>query len=78
MLQTVYLGYLNRRNVSRRRARGSTGKVVDYSLEASNRWEGLRADQQAKDLAEGHIEEHQTQALLDLTDLKNDEFIYSI
>lgn len=52
--------------------------VVDYSLESSARWKGLREDQAAKDLAEGHLEEHNTQALLDLTDLKNDEFIYSL
>jgi len=79
VLQTLYLGFLNRRNVTRRRASGKTGAMIDYSLEASSKWKGLRADQAAKDAQEkGHAEEHYTQALLDLTDLKNEDFVYSL
>ncbi|WOO82425.1 putative transporter [Vanrija pseudolonga] len=76
--QALYLKYLNRRNVNRRRAKGKTGQVLDYSLEASSRWAGLRADQAAKDAAEGHQEEHNAQAFMDLTDLQNEDFIYSL
>ena len=78
VVQTVLLASLNKRNVKRRRASGRTGEVVDYSLEASNKWQGLRDVQASKDAAEGHREEHVTQGLLDLTDLRNDEFVYSL
>lgn len=53
--------------------------MVDYSLEASSKWKGLRADQAVKDAEErGQLEEHNTQAFLDLTDLKNEDFVYSL
>ena len=78
VVQTLYLGFLNKRNVSRRRENGKTGAVVDYSLESSNKWQGLREEQAKKDAAEGHVEEHNTQAFLDLTDMQNEDFVYSL
>ncbi|KAL7420650.1 hypothetical protein Q5752_004601 [Cryptotrichosporon argae] len=78
VLQTLYMRYLNARNVERRRALGKTGELVDFSLEASGNWEKLRQEQRAKDQAEGHVEQHNTQAFDDLTDRQNEDFIYSL
>lgn len=77
-LQVFYLSILNKRNVSRRRANGKTGQVVDYSLEASSKWKAMRADQQARDAAEGHVGTVNANAFADLTDLQNEDFIYSL
>ncbi|ORY33755.1 allantoate permease [Naematelia encephala] len=80
LLQAFYLGILNKRNVARRRANGKTGELVDYSLESSSKWQSLRADQAAKDEAEGvgaQAKEHNAHAFDDLTDLQNEDFIYS-
>ncbi|KAK8853048.1 hypothetical protein IAR55_003749 [Kwoniella newhampshirensis] len=73
----VYVWFLNRRNKKRRQARGMSGEIVDYSLEAESKWAGLRAKQVAIDQAEGMLQAHGQKAFLDLTDLENDEFIYS-
>ena len=78
VFQTMYLRYLNQRNVARRRASGKTGAVVDYSLEKSSKWKNLRADQAAQDATEGHVEEHNTQGFLDMTDRENEDFVYSL
>ncbi|KAK8866061.1 hypothetical protein IAR55_001212 [Kwoniella newhampshirensis] len=79
VIQGLYLTYLNRRNVKRRIAKGKTGQVVDYSLEASSKWADLRAKQAEKDAAEGGAgATHNAQAFMDLTDLKNEDFIYSV
>ena len=77
VVMAAWLTVLNRRNIARRRAKGKTGQVVDLSLESSSRWAELNAKQQAQDSAEGHVEQHNTQAFLDLTDLENEDFIYS-
>lgn len=67
ILQVFYLAYLNRRNVKRRAAMGKTSKHVDYSLESSKRWQGLREKQQAADKAEGHVAEaYNEKAFMDL------------
>jgi hypothetical protein len=74
----LYLTWLNHRNVKRRRDKGKTGRLVDYSLESSARWQGLREKQKNLDMTEeGHLEVHNAQAFLDLTDLQNEDFIYS-
>ncbi|WWD17737.1 hypothetical protein CI109_102178 [Kwoniella shandongensis] len=79
VIQGLYLAYLNRRNVKRRIANGKSGEVVDYSLEASSKWAGMRAKQAEKDAAEGGAtQNHTSQAFMDLTDLQNEDFVYSI
>ncbi|KAK4688417.1 MFS transporter, ACS family, allantoate permease, partial [Tremellales sp. Uapishka_1] len=77
--QGCYLRLLNRRNTKRRLAVGKTGDIVDYSLASSSKWAGMRAEQAAKDEQEGKLGKvHGSNAFLDLTDLRNDEFQYSI
>lgn len=80
LVQMAYLTFLNRRNVKRRIAAGKTGAHVDYSLENSSKWAKMRADAAAAGGGEegekGHaVNEH---AFEDLTDLKNEDFIYSL
>ena len=80
IVQMLYLTFLNKRNQRRRVAMGKTGKHVDYSLENSNKWAGMRADAaqtaQGEEGEKGHtVNEH---AFEDLTDLKNEDFIYSL
>lgn len=80
IVQMLYLMFLNKRNAKRRIASGKTGPHVDYSLENSNKWAKMRSDAaagaQGEDGAKGHtVNEH---ALEDLTDLKNEDFIYSL
>ncbi|WVQ82643.1 hypothetical protein IAT38_004775 [Cryptococcus sp. DSM 104549] len=75
----LYLAFLNRRNIKRRRANGKTGAVVDYSLVSSKKWAEMREKQAAADKAEGKEgEQHGSQAFMDLTDLQNEDFIFSL
>ncbi|WWC88220.1 uncharacterized protein L201_003125 [Kwoniella dendrophila CBS 6074] len=79
--QALYLAMLNRRNVQRRIAKGKTGAHVDLSLEKSSKWQELRERQRADQAAEGHVETegaYNDQAFMDLTDLQNEDFIYSL
>ncbi|RSH85337.1 hypothetical protein EHS25_004733 [Saitozyma podzolica] len=78
ILQTFYLAFLNQRNVKRRRAAGKTGAHIDYSLESSVNWAKLRQRQMEAMIAEGHQEAYNAQAFMDLTDLQNEDFIYSL
>ena len=78
LLQAFYLSMLNKRNVKRREAAGKTGRLVDYSLEASSKWKALRSEQAARDQSEGHGERQHVEGIDDLTDLKNEDFIYSL
>lgn len=79
VLMAVYLSYLNKKNVTRRRELGRTGEVVDLSLESSSNWDKLRAKQQQADQEENHDHErHNAQAFFDLTDRANPDFIYNI
>lgn len=79
VLQTLYLVALNKRNVKRRAALGKTGAHVDFSLESSKRWQELREQQQAANKTDGTVEaSYNDQAFLDLTDLQNEDFIYSL
>ena len=64
VLQAFYLSVLNKRNEKRRVAAGKRAKIVDNSLEASSKWGATGA--------EGERE------ITDLTDLQNDEFVYSL
>lgn len=79
ILQMLYLTFLNKRNAKRRLASGKTGAHVDYSLENSSKWAQMRADAAAGRVDEGEkghtVNEH---AFEDLTDLKNEDFIYSL
>jgi len=77
--QTFYLIYLNKRNVKRRIALGKSGVLVDYSLENSGNWAKMRADAAEASGEDGNkgaaVDEH---AWDDRTDLKNENFIYSL
>ncbi|WWD19458.1 hypothetical protein CI109_103918 [Kwoniella shandongensis] len=73
----VWIYFLNRRNKRRREARGMSGDIIDFSLEAESKWAGLREKQAANDQAAGITQTHGQKAFLDLTDLENDEFVYS-
>ena len=64
VFQALYLAYLNRRNVSRRRAAGKLGAHVDYSLESSRRWAAL--DAKRVDGEAGTAEEYNAKAFMDL------------
>lgn len=81
--QVFYLTYLNKRNVRRRIAAGKTGPHVDYSLENSNRWADMRAEKRAAAGGEdakamdGQMDDDEG-GLDDKTDLKNEDFIYSL
>ena len=76
IIQVFYLIYLNKRNIKRRAALGKTGPHVDYSLEASSKWAEMRAANKNTEAGgEEQINEH---AFDDLTDLKNEDFIYSL
>lgn len=79
IVQMLYLTFLNKRNQKRRAAMGKTSKHVDYSLENSSKWAKMRQDQVEGAQEEGEkghtVNEH---AFEDLTDLKNEDFIYSL
>jgi hypothetical protein len=83
ILQSFYLLFLNRRNGKKRIASGKTGPHVDYSLEDSSKWASMKA-QRGEQTAGGedgvvHNEEQVNEhAFEDLTDLKNEDFIYSL
>ena len=77
VIQTLYLHHLNVRNVIRRRDRGKTGALIDMSLEPSSRWATLRARQVAQDEAEGKDPQYSL-AFLDMTDLENEDLLYSL
>jgi len=80
ILQTFYLIYLNKRNAQRRLASGKTGAHVDYSLENSGNWAKMRADAAAAAGVEDGVKDARVNenAFADLTDLKNEDFIYSL
>lgn len=80
ILQALYLSFLNKRNVARRRALGKTGKHIDYSLESSAKWASMRQEQRENAKAEGgeDLEDRNDNAFKDLTDLQNEDFIYSL
>ncbi|WRT66019.1 uncharacterized protein IL334_002970 [Kwoniella shivajii] len=81
ILQAVYLKALNKRNAQRRIASGKTGPHVDLSLENSSRWKELREKQRSGQTVEDREaadEEQRDQAFMDLTDLQNEDFIYSL
>jgi hypothetical protein len=75
ILQALYLTYLNKRNNKRRAAMGKTGVNVDYSLEDSSKWAGMRAKQAAEG---GQAADYNAHAFEDLTDLNNEDFVYSL
>lgn len=80
IFQMFYLTFLNKRNAKRRIAAGKTGRHVDYSLENSSKWAKMKSDAAAsaalEESGKGHVvNEH---AFEDLTDLKNEDFIYSL
>nr|XP_019007564.1 uncharacterized protein I206_07578 [Kwoniella pini CBS 10737]OCF46345.1 hypothetical protein I206_07578 [Kwoniella pini CBS 10737] len=79
-LLTADLGNHDLRNVKRRIAKGKSGAQIDLSLENSSRWAELRAKQRAGQIADGNVEEEgfNDQAFMDLTDLQNEDFIYSL
>jgi hypothetical protein len=77
ILQVLYLRYLNRRNIIRRQNNGKTGALIDMSLEPSSKWAELRSRQVRQDEAEGKDPQY-SQAFLDLTDLENEDFLYSL
>ena len=76
--QMFYLTFLNKRNLKRRIALGKTGANVDYSLEDSSKWEKMRADARAKATESGQEEVVNERAFEDLTDLQNEDFVYSL
>jgi hypothetical protein len=80
ILQTFYLIYLNKRNAKRRLASGKTGTHVDYSLENSGNWAKMKADAAAAASGEEGVKNVTVNenAFADLTDLKNEDFIYSL
>jgi hypothetical protein len=82
ILQTFYLLYLNKRNAKRRLASGKTGPHIDYSLENSGNWAKMRADAAAAGDGEAvesaQAEDAESEAFGDITDLKNEDFIYSL
>jgi hypothetical protein len=65
-IATAYLAILNKRNVKRRQALGKTGVHLDYSLESSDNWAKLRAQQAERAAAEGHVEQYNSNAFMDL------------
>jgi hypothetical protein len=82
ILQTFYLLFLNKRNAKRRLASGKTGPHVDYSLENSGNWAKMRADAAAAGGGEAgekvQAQDAENEAFGDITDLKNEDFIYSL
>jgi len=76
--QMFYLIFLNKRNLKRRIANGKTGANVDYSLEDSSKWAQMRADAKAKAQEGGQEEVLNERAFEDLTDLQNQDFVYSL
>jgi hypothetical protein len=78
--QTFYLIYLNKRNNKRRLASGKTGKNIDYSLENSKNWAGMKAAEAERNAAAGGVaeEEYNSKAFADMTDLNNEDFVYSL
>jgi len=76
--QMLYLIYLNKRNMKRRIANGKTGANVDYSLEDSSKWAQMRLDAKARTTESGQEEVYNEKAFEDLTDLQNEDFVYSL
>lgn len=78
VLQVVWLQILNRKHNKERLALGKTGPNVDYSLVSSSKWAEMRAKQAADRAAAGGEEVYNENAFKDLTDLKNEDFVYSL
>lgn len=86
ILQAMYLKYLNKRNEKRRLASGKVGRNVDYSMVNSSQWAKMKAEE--KVAAGGKVigEDAQIEgeavinnkAFDDLTDLQNEDFIYTL
>lgn len=70
--------FLNKRNNKRRLASGRTGKNVDYSLEASKDWAKIKAAQVERTDGGSTGEVYNSKAFDDMTDLQNEDFVYSL
>jgi hypothetical protein len=77
VVQAFYLKFLNHRNDKKRTASGRT-KNVDYSLESSANWAKIKAQHKHLEAERGFVEETNENAFADLTDLKNEDFVYSL
>ena len=71
-LQIALLGFLNKRKEKERVANGKPAKIIDRSMEKH-----YTAYEQDEEVPEGGVKLGQN-ALLDMTDLANDEFVYVI
>ena len=78
ILQVVWLSTLNRKHNNTRLAIGKSGPNVDYSLVSSSKWAEMRAKQAADRAAAGGEEVYNENAFKDMTDLKNEDFVYSL
>ena len=78
VLQVFWLQILNRKHNKARLAMGKSGPNVDYSLVSSSKWADMRAKQAANRAAAGGEETYNENAFADLTDLRNEDFVYSL
>jgi hypothetical protein len=78
VLQVIWLQILNRKHNNARQAMGKSGPNVDYSLVSSSKWADMRAKQAAEREASGTEEVYNENAFKDMTDLKNEDFVYSL
>lgn len=70
----LYLYWLNKRHAKKREALGKTARVVDESMVRKDKIEASKAAE-VEDAGKGESREVD-KGFLDMTDLKNEDFIY--
>ncbi|KAH8929497.1 MFS general substrate transporter [Atractiella rhizophila] len=78
VLTFFYLIFLNKLHERKRVSLGKSAKVVDLSLVSDSKMRELMEKQKRLDEAEGKTGVHNSNAFLDMTDLQNEDFLYSL
>lgn len=71
-----YLMFLNRRHAKKREQLGKTAEVVDESMMRKGQMENSKAVELEEDVGNRHRDVGADNGLQDMTDLKNEDFIY--
>lgn len=72
----LYLALLNKRHAKRRQELGKNAAIIDESMIAKDKMEGSKAVELENANAPQHRALEEDNALHDITDLKNEDFIY--
>ena len=72
----LYLKYLNNRHARRREELGKTAQVVDESMMRKHEMQDSKAIELEESNAHHQVSVDEDNGLHDMTDLKNEDFIY--